>query len=91
MSKETSGFKKIYNITGNTFLFILLAIVVYGFALNLGINPFLFIFLFVVPFPITYYLSVTKRKNVYLMLILTLVFSWIVTLILAFIPAEKKI
>ena len=43
------------------------------------------------PFPINYYLAVTRRKKTSsLMLLLTLIFSWLVTLILAFIQLEKE-
>lgn len=90
MSEETSSFKKVYNLIGSIAICVLLAIVIYGFASNLGMNLFVFIFLFVVPFPLNYYLAVTRRKNVFLMLALTLVFSWIVTLILAFVPVDGK-
>ena len=90
MSKEISKFKQNYNRVGNVAIFLLLAVVVYGFAENLGMNIFVFIFLFVVPFPLNYYLAVTRKKNVFLMLLLTLIFSWIVTLILAFLPVEKR-
>jgi hypothetical protein len=90
MPEETSSFKKMYNLVGGVAICVLLAIVIYGFASNLGMNLFVFIFLFVVPFPLNYYLAVTRRKNVFFMLVLTLIFSWIVTLILAFVPVDKK-
>jgi hypothetical protein len=90
MPEETNNFKKIYNLIGSIAICTLLAIVIYGFASNLGMNLFVFIFLFVLPFPLNYYLAVTRRKNVFLMLVLTLVFSWLVTLILAFMPVEAR-
>lgn len=90
MSEEVSDFKKAYNLIGSIAICVLLAIVIYGFASNLGMNLFVFIFLFVVPFPLNYYLAVTRRKNVFLMLVLTLVFSWLVTLALSLLPVDTK-
>jgi len=44
------------------------------------------------PFIINANLAVSRGKNVALMILLTLIFSWIVTLILAFMPkVEPKI
>ncbi|MCB2218087.1 MAG: hypothetical protein KQH59_18650 [Desulfobulbaceae bacterium] len=46
-----------------------------------------FIFL---PFIINAKLAVSRGKSVPLMLLLTFLFSWIVTLILAFMPVEQR-
>lgn len=51
----------------------------------------LFIFaLFVLPFIINANLAKSRGKSVPLMLLLTLIFSWIVTLILAFMPKVEE-
>jgi len=51
----------------------------------------LFLILFVLlPFFINASLAKSRGKSVILMLLLTLIFSWIVTLILAFMPKVPK-
>ena len=42
------------------------------------------------PFIINAYLAKSRGKSVVLMLLLTIIFSWIVTLILAFFPKIEK-
>lgn len=54
----------------------------------LGVLFFLFIFM-VVPFIINANLAKSRGKNVPLMLLLTVIFSWIVTLILAVMPKSE--
>ena len=51
--------------------------------LIVGLPIFLILFL---PFIINLNLAISRGKNVILMLFLTVIFSWIVTLILAFMP-----
>jgi membrane-anchored glycerophosphoryl diester phosphodiesterase (GDPDase) len=53
---------------------------------SLGILIFLFL-----PFIINAYLAKSRGKSVILMLFLTVVFSWIVTLILAFMPKVQVV
>jgi len=86
--EKSSTFKKVYNGIFYSVILILLGIVVYGFAEELGINIFVFVFFFVLPFPLNYYLAVTRKKNVFLMLVLTLALSWLVTLVLAIQPVQ---
>lgn len=50
---------------------------------------FLAIGFFVLPFIINYKLAQSRGKSVALMMVLTLIFSWIVTLVLAFLPTEQ--
>ena len=83
---KTFSFKKMFNAIGYTSFLFLLALFVYALADELNINLFVFIFVWVIPFPLNYYLAVTRGKNVALMLLLTVVFCWLVTLILAFLP-----
>jgi hypothetical protein len=80
--------KTSFNVIGNAALFLLLAVVAYGLASNYDVNIFLFIFLFL-PFPINYYLAITKGKHESMTMLLTLVFSWVVTLILFFLPEKE--
>ena len=54
-----------------------------GSAASIVIAVLLFVF---VPFILNGYLAHTRGKSVVLMLLLTLIFSWIVTLILALMP-----
>ena len=44
----------------------------------------------ILPFIINAYLAKSRGKSVVLMLLLTIIFSWIVTLILAFFPKIEK-
>lgn len=44
----------------------------------------------ILPFIINASLARSRGKSVFLMLLLTLIFSWIVTLILAFMPKVQK-
>lgn len=44
------------------------------------------LFIWLLPFIVNANLAKSRGKNVMLMMLLTLIFSWIVTLILAFIP-----
>jgi len=53
------------------------------------VNGFLLIFL-LLPFLINARLAVNRGKNVVMALILTCIFSWIVTLILFFLPEVKQ-
>lgn len=46
--------------------------------------------LYVLPFVLNYYLSRSRGKNILLMLFLTIPFSYIVTLILAYLPEVEK-
>ena len=53
-------------------------------------NFYIFILLgFLLPFIINISLSKTRGKNIILMLFLTLIFSWIITLFLAVLPKKK--
>lgn len=54
---------------------------------------FLFIFgslLYLLPFVVNYYLAGTRGKNILVMLLLTIPFSYLVTLALAFLPEVEK-
>ncbi len=54
---------------------------------------FLFLFgslLYLLPFVVNYYLAGTRGKNILLMLLLTIPFSYLVTLILALMPEVEK-
>ena len=55
-------------------------------------GPFELFVLFVIfaPFVINARLSISRGKDVFLMLFLTIIFSWIVTLILAFLPEKPQ-
>lgn len=44
----------------------------------------------ILPFIINAYLAKSRGKSVVLMLLLTIIFSWIVTLVLAFFPKIEK-
>ena len=44
----------------------------------------------ILPFIINAYLAKSRGKSVVLMLLLTIIFSWLVTLILAFFPKIEK-
>jgi len=46
---------------------------------------------YLLPFIINAFLARSRGKSVILMLFLTIIFSWIVTLVLAFIPKAQKI
>jgi len=52
--------------------------------------PELFVLAILLPFIINGFLAKSRGKSILLMLLLTLIFSWIVTLILAFMPKVPK-
>ncbi len=52
------------------------------------LKPLVGLALVFLPFILNFYLAKSRSKSVILMLLLTLVFSWIVTLILAFMPQK---
>jgi len=51
---------------------------------------FVAIAFFILPFVINYRLAQSRGKSVALMMLLTLIFSWIITIVLAFIPATEQ-
>jgi cellobiose-specific phosphotransferase system component IIC len=54
---------------------------------------FLFLFgslLYLLPFILNYYLARSRGKNILLMLILSIPFSYIITLVLAYLPEVEK-
>jgi len=53
------------------------------------INLFIVV-LILLPFFLNIFLARSRGKSVILMLLLTLVFSWVVTLILAFLPKKEQ-
>lgn len=64
---------------------------------GLGGSEFVVVFMFfsaiaffIIPFIVNYKLAQSRGKSVALMILLTLIFSWIVTLVLAFIPALEQ-
>lgn len=83
-------FKTVYNAITYPIIAALLAVFAYGVAQRLHINTAVFVIGFMLPFPINYYLAVTRGKSVPLMMLLTFIFSWLVTLILAFFPVAIK-
>ena len=57
---------------------------------GLGMPELLIFLLLFLPFFINPILAISRGKSIALILLLTLIFSWLVTLILAFIPKVKK-
>lgn len=53
---------------------------------GLGALELAILFVIFLPFIINIFLAKSRGKSVVLMLLLTLIFSWIVTLVLAFMP-----
>ncbi|MCP3921700.1 MAG: hypothetical protein GY714_03855 [Desulfobacterales bacterium] len=62
------------------------------FGLDIGVATLFFLFLFflALPFIINASLAKSRGQSVILMLLLTFIFSWIVTLILAFMPKNRQ-
>lgn len=58
---------------------------------GVGISDFvIFSILILIPCVINYNLAKSRGKSVPLMIVLTLIFSWIITLILAFLPESSN-
>jgi hypothetical protein len=57
---------------------------------GVGIPELPIVLLILTPFIINIFLAKSRDKNVALMLLLTVVFSWIITLILAFMPKSSE-
>jgi uncharacterized PurR-regulated membrane protein YhhQ (DUF165 family) len=61
------------------------------FGMDFGAAILIAIIFYLSPFIINIFLARSRGKSVILMFILTIIFSWIVTLILAFMPKAQKI
>lgn len=83
-------FKTVYNAITYPIIAALLAVFAYGMAQALHLNTVVFVVAYMLPFPLNYYLAVTRSKSVPMMLLLTCIFSWLVTLVLAFFPLAVK-
>ena len=67
-------------------IFVILSLLAVSLASGYGIRGYIYValmFLYIVPFPLNYYLAVTREKNPFLMLVITIPLSWLVTLALA--------
>lgn len=84
------SFRKIYNMITYPIIAALLVVFAIGMAHQLHMNTIVFVLAYLPPFLINYYLATVKGKSVPLMMLLTFIFSWIVTLILAFVPETAK-
>lgn len=62
----------------------------FGLDMTSGFFVFFVLFFFFFPFLLNGYLARSRGKSVILMLLLTLIFSWIVTLVLAFMPRVEN-
>lgn len=67
-----------------------LVLIAFEWADSHGINKLFAAGWMVLPVPINYYLAVTRGKSKFLMIILTVIFGWIVTLILSFLPIKTN-
>lgn len=54
------------------------------------LEQLLIVLFFLLPFVINPFLARSRGKNILLIIVLTIIFSWFVTLILAFMPKEER-
>ncbi len=79
--------KNIFTIT--LLLFFLCTTKAYALVGGIGFDDFAIVLIIFIPFIINYHLAKSRGKSASLMLLLTLIFSWIVTLCLALMSPAK--
>lgn len=81
--------KNYFDIVLIVLMMVIFTLIAFEWADSQGVNKWIAAGWMVIPLPVNYYLAVTRGKSTILMLVLTFIFGWIITLILSFFPVVK--